>query len=51
MNSIIYHLALGNIYSWLSRHSIARGSSTGLVPVGPAKIKARNFASKVNVSL
>ena len=24
----------------LSRHSITRGSSTGLVPVGPTKIKA-----------
>ena len=29
------------IYSWLSRRSTARGSSTGLVPVGSTKVKAQ----------
>ena len=33
-------LSLVMIYSWLSRHSTSRGSSTGLVPVGPTKVKA-----------
>ena len=28
------------IYSQLSRHSTARESNTGLVPVGPTKVKA-----------
>ena len=28
------------IYSWLSRHNTARGPSTGLVTVGPTKVKA-----------
>ena len=30
------------IYSPLSWCSTARGSSTGLVPVGPTKVKVRN---------
>ena len=30
----------GIIYSWLSRCSTARGSSTGLLLVGPGKVKA-----------
>ena len=29
-----------DIYSQLSRHSMAMWSSTGLVPVSPAKVKA-----------
>ena len=29
-----------NIYRWLLRCSTAKGSSTGLVPVGPPKVKA-----------
>ena len=28
------------IYSQLSRHSTARGSGDGLVPIGPTKVKA-----------
>ena len=28
------------MHSQLSRHSTARGSSTGLVPIGPTKVKA-----------
>ena len=28
------------MYSWLLRRSTARGSSTGLVPGGPTKVKA-----------
>ena len=31
------------LYSWLLRHSSARGSSIGLVPVDPAKVKACKF--------
>ena len=30
-------------YSRLSRRSTARGSTTWLLPVGPAKVKARKF--------
>ena len=29
------------IYSQLLRHCTSRGSGTGLVPVGPTKVKAR----------
>ena len=31
----------GDIHSWLSRHSTARGSNIGLVTVCPTKVKAR----------
>ena len=31
------------IYSWLWRLNTARGSGTGLVTVGPAKVKACNI--------
>ena len=31
------------MYSRLSRHSTARGSSTEIVPVGPSKVKACKY--------
>ena len=33
-----FHGVIGDIYSWLSRFSTARGSCTGLVTVGPTKV-------------
>ena len=33
-------VTLSYIYSWLSRCSTDRGSSTGLSPVGPTKVEA-----------
>ena len=38
---IIFEKCFSLIYSRLLRCSIAMGSSTGLVPVGPAKVKAQ----------
>ena len=38
-SKVLYKLNKG-IYSWFSRHCTARGSSTGLCQVGPAKVKA-----------
>ena len=39
-SDIAFYICFIDLYSWLSRCSTARGSSSGLFLVGPTKVKA-----------